>query len=559
MKNMKKVLALLLALAMVFALAACGKSDPTTSSNPSSSNPSSSNPGTSTDIPASDEPVITVDSPRQVDATTYKADVTTTDKTQLVVGIAGESANWDALSQSGSTTKTVGSALYDSLFVMKDGELVGDLVESWEYTGEGGLDLVLHLREGVYFHNGTPFTAEDALYTISRVASDMVYAGRMEAINVEASYAENDTTLVLKLNYVDNLALATLTGECGFVVSKAYYEELGSDAAAQTPVGTGPYKFDHQSYGEYVVLTANTEYWGEAPAFESIKFVFFTEDTTRILELESGNLDVAIASTNDSINRLATGNSGVSIYSWVVDKICYLSLGTASNDKLFDNTDLRLAIAHAIDIDAVVAAIAGSTGVRATGFWPMNFWGYSDAQYTYDPELAKQYLASAGYPNGVEFTITVTSGLGIYESVAQAIQAYLGMVGITMHIETGAEFATVIGQITGNSNCGLMDGTMRGDINELLEAFRNGGGNLLTTIMDEHFNELIQKARVEVDQDVRAEILDELQQIMYAGAYSIPLYQYVGSLGYQSYVLGIEDAAFTSELSLDVTALSFAR
>lgn len=540
---MKKVrlLALLLCLAMIFSLSACGSS-------------SKSEPAEDTAAaPAAEEPAAAEEAAEE-----QTVEAAPADKTNLIVGAGAEPSGWDPLAEGTPNVIMIGRCVFNRLFRVDDnGELVGELVESWEYSGDDNLTLTLHLKESVTFHNGNPFTSEDALFTISRIANHMVYASRTASLDLDNCSCPDDYTVELKLKYYDVLLLACLTGEAGYVYDKETYDEIGGDAYGAAPVGTGPYSFATWNHGTSVELARYDGYWGDPASFEEIEIKFYAEDNTRELELEAGELDLALLENGSNIDLVVGGGvEGVSGYLWTTDKLGYLCMSTTIDDTTFQDENKRLAVAYALDIPAIINAVMGSSGTPATSILSDSHWAYSDHSYTYSVDDAKQYLAAAGTPDGFDFNILVASDQNLDVKLAEAIQAYLSQVGINMEIRSADQFSVMGEQMGGTQLAGILTSTIRGDVMELFDAFTDGSGNFLAQVPDAEFNEYLNGARMNSDKDIRTEALENLQGYVHDHAIFIPLYQLNAAWGYQNYISGIENAAIGAEVVLDLTQIS---
>lgn len=535
--KMKNVLALLLALAMSLSLAACGGDTPGGSDSPQ----------TPPDSAADNQP----------------AAPSSTDKTELVVGADYEPTDLQYYTNATDSNKIINAAIYDTLFTFENGEIIPSLATGYEFSGDDGLDLVIHLRENVTFSNGDPFTAEDVLFTMEMNLKGMATATRFAAVDLEHSSAVDEHTVLLRLHNYDNCLLPYLTGEYGQILSKAYVEANGEDEAiGQHPVGTGPYVLSKWDVGTSITLTRNESYWGGASnqSFESIRYMFFADDSIRALELEQGNLDIALLNTNDSVTRVSgKGNQGLAVYSVPLTKEGYFCMATIIADDTFQDVNKRLAVAHAMDMNAIVSTIAGKTAIAATSLIPSGSLGYVDNSYEYDPDLAREYLKQAGCPDGFSFTIEVANNQQMNMELAEAMQAYLSQVGIEMTIDS-MDFGTQFGNmLAGTQLCSIMVGTCNGDPNMCLTAFQPGSGACIAENHDPEFVRLVEACRYESDPDARLQRLAELQQYMHDTAYAIPVYEAVYSLGYQSYVQGVEGSNIQGELGFYVTRLSFAQ
>ena len=485
----------------------------------------------------------------------------TTDKTELVVGADYEPTDLLYYTNATDSNKIVNAAIYDTLFTFENGEIVPSLATGYEFAGDDGLDLTITLKEGITFSNGDPLTAEDVLFTMQMNLENLGTASRFDSVDIENSKAVDDHTVLLRLHQYDNRLLPYLTGEYGQILDKKYVEEKGADEAiGQHPIGTGPYVFSQWDVGTSIVLTKNENYWGDASnqSFESIRYMFYADDGIRALELEQGNLDIALLNTSDSITRVSgEGDQGLAVTSIPLTKVGYFCMATIIDDDTFQDANKRLAIAYALDIPAIVNTVAGATAEAATSFIPSGCVGYVDESYTYDPEKAKEYLQKAGCPDGFEFTMEVANNQQMNLELAEAMQSYLSAVGITMNIQA-EDFGTQFGNmLAGTQLCSIMVGTCNGDPSMGVTAFQTGSGACIAENHDEKVVELLAACRTEKDPEIRKQDLADLQQYIHDTAYAIPIYEATYSLGYQTYVQGVVNSNIQGELGFYVSRLSF--
>jgi peptide/nickel transport system substrate-binding protein len=208
-------------------------------------------------------------------------------------------------------------------------------------------------------------------------------------------------------------------------------EEVGDEAIALAPMGTGPYIFDSWTPGSDVRGHANESYWNEAEkaVTPNIQLKFISESSGRVIELETGNADIVydIASADFQLvedlenAHVATGPS-----------FRYYCVTFSMQDETLANKDLRYALSLAIDKEALTKAVFGDTAVAAYGYIPASSFGFKDTGVLpYDPDEAKRLIARAGYPDG--FTLDFK-----YESrevdirLAEAIQNMWGQIGVNV-------------------------------------------------------------------------------------------------------------------------------
>ncbi len=516
---MKKLLAFLMAMLMLLSLAACGS----TSSEADSD--STENAADSTE------------------ETTESVDDDAEAKTTLTIGVDAEFTSLNPV-----TTGTEGSLLfrngvYETLFVFNDdGEPEPWLAESYEWTDD--TTLVIKLHEGVYFHNGNEFTAEDVLYSLGVVAATPSAASRVGSIDLEASYAGDDYTVVLKTTAYSAVLISNLAGELCCMMDKDFGEENEGNLD-QVSNGTGPYMLKEWNMGTDCVIVKNDNYWNSDTLdayFQEIDIKFFNENSTAWMEYESGTLDVVYVSNSEAIEALASDSVDNTYY--VTEQTNYVtSIFMSQNvDEQFTDINLRKAIAHAIDVETMVSSICGNSVLLASSMFPSSMAGYIElGNYEYDVELAQSYLdqyMADHNVSSVDLTMYVTT-TGYNQTIAESIQAYLADIGISVTIETGAVSDIIPLMMSGTVNFGMSNCGGGYDPDEMFVAMRNSTANLLTKFADESILTLIDEATSESDYETRLDIYAQIQQFVYDEYYFIPLYENLNYYAANESVTGI--------------------
>lgn len=285
------------------------------------------------------------------------------------------------------------------------------------------------LRQGVKFTSGDELTAADIVFADARMREKTsIYRIRRDpTISSVEAIDKYTARFHLKSPDVTMLALRLLV-----VVSKSYYDRVGEDEFVRKPVGTGPYKVADYRNGQYLELVRNEDFWGPKPQVEKARFVFAKEDTTRTAMLKTGEADMIVnASFNDAAELKAAGFKTA-----IVPVPTTMAFRFNSNSTVAPTKDrrVRLAMAHAIDVNAIVKGLF--QGVPAT--YPRlapGDRGYDPnlKAYEYNPTLSKKLLADAGYPKGFTMPMWYFTGgdVGVRET-AEAITLYLKAVGITV-------------------------------------------------------------------------------------------------------------------------------
>jgi peptide/nickel transport system substrate-binding protein len=378
-----------------------------------------------------------------------QADTTTGEGGQggtIIVGLQAEPTSLDSAQLSDYNSFRAAFGLYDSLLHFKDEstEVEPSLAESWEISDDG-LVYTLKLREGVKYHDGTDFKADDVKFNIERQidpnhpyhdTGEFPYAeftwGMVDNIEVVDDYTVKIALKEPFAPFVNHLAMHPAA-----MASPAAIEKSGRDFSIQ-PVGTGPFKFVSWNPGVELVMERNPDYWREPPKVEKVIFRPIIEDQARLTELESGGVNFIVNVPPDELARLKGDDRFT-----VVEQPGMHTWWVAFNHSRapYDDVRVRQAMNYAINKKAIVDNILKGTGVVAINPLPPVVWSYTDdiQRYDYDPEKAKQLLAEAGYPDGFECVFWVPeSGSGMQQPVTMgtAMQADLKAVGIDCKIET---------------------------------------------------------------------------------------------------------------------------
>ena len=274
-------------------------------------------------------------------------------------------------------------------------EYIGVLAESWEFQGKKWL---FHLRKGVRFHNGAPFTARDVIFSINRMKTDKRSLQGENFKDVTEMEAPDDNTLVVTTEKPNAVFLDRLNNR--FMISKAAFDKSG-EQMDQQPIGTGPYKFvSYQRDGNFVV-TRNDGYWGPKPEIKEVVYRKVGEDAGRVAGLLAGQGDVINNLPVDEIPRLEA-NPKVRVEKVEGLRMYFLAMNV--QHKPFDNKLVRQAINYSIDPQVIVKGIYEGNGYVMNGPVSSNVIGYDPKfkRYPFDPKKARELLAQAGYPNGVE-------------------------------------------------------------------------------------------------------------------------------------------------------------
>jgi peptide/nickel transport system substrate-binding protein len=341
----------------------------------------------------------------------------------------------------------VANQLYDGLtkFDLTDGDAIPqiepDLAEKWEANADL-TSWTFTLRQGVTFHDGTPWNADAAIYNLERYVDtgtdhfypDLAAQGGLSVSGIKSFSKIDDTTIQIDTNgpwsYLP-VDLATV-----YFASPTALEKLGNEKFGEAPVGTGPFKFDSVVRGQQLTMLANPDYWNGKPSVDKVILRPIPDATARVAALRSGEVNWIEVPPPDDVSSLESEdyqvltNSYDHIWPWVYN----------TTKPPFDDPAVRTALNWAIDRDSLVSNILQDTAEPALGYAPKANTAYREENdvYGYDPDKAKQMLADAGYPDGFTMTLSYpTSGSGnmIPGPMNTALQADLAKVGVKVELK----------------------------------------------------------------------------------------------------------------------------
>lgn len=374
----------------------------------------------------------------------------TAQQTDLTIALQLEPPHLDPTS---AAAGAIDSVLYSNVFegltrFMSDGSVVAGLAESWEIS-EDGTTYTFALRDGVTFHDGTTMDAEDVKFTLDRArAEDSANAQKSLFAGISEVTVIDPTTVEVKLSAPDGNFLFNMAWGDAVIVAPESIENI-----KQTPIGTGPFKFDNWVQGDRIEISRNPDYWGDAPALEAATFKFISDPTAAFAAMMAQDIDAFAGfpapenlpqfEADPRFQVLVGSTEGETILS--------------TNNKLppLDDVRVREAIAHAIDRQAIIdGAMFGLGTPIGTHFAPHNP-DYVDltAQSNYDPEKSKALLAEAGYADG--FTTTLKLPPPSYaRRGGEIIASQLRAVGIETEI-TNLEWAQWLEEVFRGKDFGL--------------------------------------------------------------------------------------------------------
>lgn len=399
------------------------------------------------------------------------------------------------------------------------------LATSWEYLDDTTLQV--ELREGVTFHNGQPFTADDVVFTFERVlrSEEPIGLNSWVAGTIESVEKVDDYTVTITTPEPYAPLIANLTRV--HIIPGETFEEMGVDAFAREPVGTGPFRFVEWTIGEEVVLEAFDDHWREGiPKADAAVFSIIPDEFARFAALRAGEVDIV---QNIPATRIDQVEEDPDVRVEAVHGQRNMWIGLMIKPPL-DDVRVRRALNYAVDQNAIIDSIFdGYAGEVAPGGFGALAFGYHDdiEPYEYDPDRARELLAEAGYPNGLELEFRCSSDRYASDrEVCQAIQAYLEAVGV--HTEVQFTEWAVYSQLRAEKSMEAMYflgyGNSLFDADFPLRLCCWSGGRSETNFHTPELDAMIEEAAATVDEEERLALYREIQQYIRDQAPYIFLY-----------------------------------
>lgn len=354
-------------------------------------------------------------------------------KDTLIVGVAADAASLDPHIGISSPSLNAMNPVYETLTRYdENGDIIPLLAESWEQIDE--LSWKFNLRKGVKFHNGEEMKASDVVFSFKRATSPLGarVSYIMNAFDPDGLEIVDDYTVIIRTFKPFSPIIGYLP-YCGATIisEKAFTED--PEGAAAHPIGTGPFKFIEWKKNDKITYVINEDYWGKKPAYNNLVIRTIVEANSRVIELETGGIDIAYEIPVNDIQRLES-NENTKIVKRESNAFFFLGMNTSK--KPFDNVEFRRAIDLALDKESIIEAIYRGAAIYTPG--PVTpkqkYFDDSDPLPRYDQAKAKEKLKELGIEEGTQFNIYVMDNKARIDT-ATIIQDQLKEVGIDLKIK----------------------------------------------------------------------------------------------------------------------------
>ena len=468
--------------------------------------------------------------------------------TMFQIALTAPFTGFDPLRTNDSASTYVNGQIYETLYRIDPvtGEYNCLLAEELPQFSDDGLTVTIKVREGIKFHDGTDFNAEAVKYTFDLIKDPDFGSARASIANsIESIECPDEYTVVFHLKYEDGVILAKFAHTNSAIVSPT--AQQNQDLMVD-PCGTGPYKFVSSISGSNVVLTANEEYWGGAPAIKDVTMTIISEESTAIARMENGEADFMPNLSVEQLSRVEA-MPGVTAATSDAAQIYYMVLRPTSYiNPVMAEPEFRKALAMSIDKEGYVTYMMEGYATVAKSVIGPKIFGYSpeceNSNIAYDPDGAKAILdAHPGWADE-EITFLVPS-TPVYQKLGEYFQANMLAAGFNVKIES-IDWSAWLTESKAENRFDITLAAWSNvtrDGSELMEPnfhSKNGSKRILLPADDAaKVDGFIEASKTTSDAAVRSENLQKCNAVLQENAYIQPIYNSTNLFCYNKNYTGI--------------------
>lgn len=426
-------------------------------------------------------------------------------------------------------TITVAQHVFDTLVVRDGADFLPSLATEWDNSDPNVWRF--SLVEDATFHDGTPVTADDVVASYERLIElKGPLAGTWSA--VESVVAEDEHTVAFTTatplgTFLSNLALLFIAPAASMNEPDFFLE----------PIGSGPFVVEGFTPGDRTVLTKNEDYWGEQAQIDRLVIREIPEVSSLVAALETGEVDLTWGIAPDQISTVQA-MSDVTLESMPSFQY-YMSWFNSSREP-FTDPEVRRALWHAVDVESLVEQLFPGAADVASAPIPSTVFGWSaQTPYEYDPELAKQMLADAGYPDGFDSALDISVGGGPQiRLIAQTMISDWQEIGVNVELQEKERAVWLEDLLALNWDMNLLiNSVLTGDADFTLGRLYPSAANR-TGYANPELDELLAAAKATVDQDERLALYDEANAIIWDDAVGVFPMELLANYAWRNGVVG---------------------
>jgi peptide/nickel transport system substrate-binding protein/oligopeptide transport system substrate-binding protein len=461
--------------------------------------------------------------------------------------------------------RTIAQQIYDGLVQFDEALAIRPAIASSWKSSRDGLVWTFNLRRGVKFHNGREVTADDFVYSFTRILDPKVGSEASEvflrvqgakefaqgrAPNVRGLQAPDRYTLKITLTESSTPFVSALAVGAAKVIPREVVEEMGKDFGRR-PVGTGPFRLKKWDQGKEIILEANPNYFGGRPYLDEIVYrIYPAEKRGEILaDFKAGLLEDAPIPVKE--RRQIIEDKTLQYVRRPILGIRFFAFNTKA--KPLDNPLVRQALVHAVDRKWIAREVFGDRYLPGVGVLPLGTYGYDPnlPGQEYDPEKARALLAKAGFPNGKgipALELWSAAALTNEEFVAeeQAVAKFLGVIGVQVEIKRDTNWPTYKASVY-DGRLPMWRYSWYADTPDpysfLHLLFHSRGPHNTMKYRNPDVDALLDRAEKEADYFARVRLYQQAERIIVRDAPAIVLGYYTFEQIFQPYVRGIQVSA----------------
>ncbi len=371
------------------------------------------------------------------------------DPNTVVIDIESSPTNLDIRIGSDAQSEHIGALIFDSL-LRKDEHynLQPAIATAWEWRDP--LTLVLHIRDGVRFHDGKPLDASDVAWSIESMTNGAITTSKSgNYSSVDHVEVIDPRTCIVHLKHPDASLLFNLSDELSAVVERGAGKQMG-----EHPIGSGPFRFVREMQDQEVILERNPDYWGGVPNIPRLRFAIVPDAITRALELQKGSADAASNALTGDMVAVMSRDPNLIVDTKPGSIVNYMTFNVT--DPLLRDARVRQAFAYAIDRPAIVEALLHGQAEIVDTLLPLGHWAApspadSLTRYAHDIPKAIALLDAAGYhpdAHGIRIHLTLKSSTDdTMRLLAAVVQQQVRAAGIDLQLRQN-EFGTFYSDVT---------------------------------------------------------------------------------------------------------------
>jgi peptide/nickel transport system substrate-binding protein len=419
--------------------------------------------------------------------------------------------------------------MFDQLTTVNEDSsgIAPSIAESWDISPDGTI-YTFALRQGVTFHDGSPMTMDDVVFSLERVFDPDGSGYSFLFGVVEGVAAVDDTNVQVTLKEPFTPLLDNLNVFPASIVPKAVVE-ADAEGFAQNPIGTGPFKLQEFAKGQHVHLVKHDQYWKpDRPHLDEVFIPYVTDDNTRILRVQGGEVDAAVAIPYAQIDQLDARDD---IDVQIEELFRFDGMWLNHAEAPLDDVKVRQALNYATDKEAMLQSIFFDKVEIANHMMPkMKYWRDDVPAYEYDPERAQSLIAESKVPDGFSMPIVIPTGDVIIQQIAQIMKESYAGIGVEVQI-TNLDIGTAYTNFSSfNYTAGgnwyiTSDVTGPDELAAIQFDFSAASGtkSFFTNYNSPRATELVQEAG-RSDDATREQAFGELQQLVMDDAVEVALF-----------------------------------